>query len=148
MHSGTSSMEVTRCSTVSLALSYLFCGINATTRIRSRETKGGYSLPMLKHIISHARKRAEIRIKRSTATSSLTPETETDTPTDNAHDNDIDSVIPFSEKAVTSGHLDHILVWCFIWVLVVSKKLIHDKVTSLPFLLCKQQPSYAYNNPS
>ena len=91
-------MEVTRCSTVSLALSYLFCGINAAARMRARETKGGYSLPMLKHIINHARKRAEIRIKRSTAASSLTPETETDTPTDNAHDNDIDSAIPIFEK--------------------------------------------------
>lgn len=78
-------MEVTRCSTVSLALTYLFCGINATTKMRAREVKRGYSLSKLKRIINDARKRAEIRIKRSkrsTASSSLTLQTTgTDTTT-------------------------------------------------------------------
>ena len=90
-------MEVTRCSTVSLALTYLFCGINATTKMRAKEAmKRGYSLPKLKRIINEARKRAEIRIKRSTAASSLSPQMDIDTTTTN-NGNDIDSTTSFSE---------------------------------------------------
>ena len=70
-----------RCSTVSLALSYLYCGINATSKMRAGEKKRGYSLPKLKSIISNARKRAEVRMKSAIDESSTSPTPQTDTDT-------------------------------------------------------------------